>query len=161
MNNKLKSTLYLFLFFLIISFLWVISSYFLEKAQLNKKGLQMTIDKLTPILYTNKVSETINFYKENLSFNVVALMPEKGEPEFAILSNRNIELMIQNDSTISLGENKFISLYMDVDNLQKLFDRIKTKAQIIKPIDKTFYGTKEFTCKDNIGNTLTFAEHIN
>ncbi len=160
MSPKIRSIMFLLFFFLVISLLWVVSSYLLKEKQLNTKGTYMKISKLTPILYSKDVVKSMDFYKNELGFSCIAQIPEKGIPEFVMLLNGDVELMIQKDSIDRNDTNKFISLYMDVENVQKLFDKIKNNVEIIKPIENTFYGTKEFSCYDNIGNILTFAEHI-
>ena len=38
------------------------------------------------------------------------------------------------------------------------YERIKTVATIIKPIEKVFYGATEFLIQDNNGFVITFAE---
>ncbi|HPN37088.1 MAG TPA: VOC family protein [Melioribacteraceae bacterium] len=160
MKPKIRSVIFLLFFFIVISLLWVVASFLLKEKQLNSRATYMKISKLSPILLTKDVVKSMDFYKDELGFSCVAQIPEKGIPEFVMLLNGEVELMIQKSNIERSDTNNFISLYMDVENVQKLFEKIKNNVKIIKPIEKTFYGTKEFTCYDNIGNILTFAEHI-
>jgi len=161
MNMKFKSLLFLFVFFISISLLWIVSSYLLKEKQINKKNTYMKILKLTPILYSNDVHKSIEFYTQNLNFNVLSNKTQNGETEFAILNNGEFELVIMHDTSNIKGENNFITLYFEIANTQKIYDEIKNKVKILKPIEKTFYGTKEFSLSDNLGNKLTFAERLN
>lgn len=111
------------------------------------------------------VKAAIDFYAE-LGFEKVLTVPEKGEFDFAIVKSGDIELMFQ--SRISLGEDirEFrykktggtFTLYIKVDNLLEIYERMKGKAEIIEDIHKTFYGTYEFSMKDNNGYVLGLAE---
>ncbi len=161
MNMKFKSLLFLFVFFISISLLWVVSSYLLKEKQINRKNTYMKILKLTPILYSNDVDNSIEFYTQNLNFKILSKKNRNGETEFAILNNGEFELIITNNTSNIDGENNFITLYLEISNAQKIYEQIKNKVKILKPIEKTSYGTKEFSISDNLGNKLTFAERLN
>jgi uncharacterized glyoxalase superfamily protein PhnB len=121
----------------------------------------MKILKLTPILYSNDVDNSIEFYTQNLNFKILSKKNRNGETEFAILNNGEFELIITNNTSNIDGENNFITLYLEISNAQKIYEQIKNKVKILKPIEKTSYGTKEFSISDNLGNKLTFAERLN
>lgn len=161
MNMKFKSLLFLFVFFISISLLWVVSSYLLKEKQINRKNTYMKILKITPILYSDDVDKSIEFYTQNLNFNILSKKTQNGESDFAMLNNGEFELIIMHDTSNVKGENNFISLSIEIANVQKIYDHIKNKVKILKPIEKTFYGTKEFSISDNLGNKLTFAERLN
>ena len=46
----------------------------------------------------------------------------------------------------------------DVDDVNKLWEQLKNKAEIVNPIEKTPYGTRKFTIKDLDGNELGFVQ---
>jgi len=125
----------------------------------------MKLKKITTNLMVENVKAAIDFYAE-LGFEKVLTVPEKGEFDFAIVKSGDIELMFQ--SRISLGEDirEFrykktggtFTLYIKVDNLLEIYERMKGKAEIIEDIHKTFYGTYEFSMKDNNGYVLGLAE---
>lgn len=50
-------------------------------------------------------------------------------------------------------------LYIGVENVKELHDRIKDKVEIIKDLEKTIYGAEEFSIKDINNYILTFAEN--
>ena len=49
------------------------------------------------------------------------------------------------------------TLFITVDNVQKMYDDLKNKAKIAKELHKTFYGKDEFAIFDNNGNILTIS----
>ena len=51
-----------------------------------------------------------------------------------------------------------LTLYIQVEDLQKWYKTIKDKANIINPMHKTFYGANEFAIMDINGFILTFSD---
>jgi uncharacterized glyoxalase superfamily protein PhnB len=49
-------------------------------------------------------------------------------------------------------------LYIQVKDIRKFHERIKDKVNVIKGLDKTFYGATEFSILDLNNYVLTFAE---
>ncbi|WP_100065421.1 VOC family protein [Miniphocaeibacter massiliensis] len=125
---------------------------------------------MVPNLMVENVNETIDFYKNILSFSVVTSVPnDSGGLQFAILTKDDFSLMIQEKSNFikeypSLTMDKVkpsISLYIQVDNLKILYEELKLQYLILVDVHTTFYGSKEFAIEDNNGYILTFTEYIN
>jgi uncharacterized glyoxalase superfamily protein PhnB len=121
-------------------------------------------ESVSPNLYVDSVTETLEFYKI-LGFNVVIQLPETDEPYFAMIAREKVTFLIQ--SLESLGSDLpdvkrtgggSIMLYLQINGLAELYTQINNRVHIIKKPDTTFYGTTEFTIKDNNGFVLTFAE---
>ncbi len=51
-----------------------------------------------------------------------------------------------------------LTLYIQVEGLQKWHETIKDKTNVIKPMHKTFYGANEFAIMDINGFILTFSD---
>ncbi len=49
--------------------------------------------------------------------------------------------------------------YINLKNIRKFFETVKDKVEVLKGLEKTFYGATEFSIKDADGYVLTFAEH--
>ena len=49
-------------------------------------------------------------------------------------------------------------MYIKTTGIRAFFESIKDKVDVVKGLDKTFYGATEFTVKDADGFLLTFAE---
>jgi uncharacterized glyoxalase superfamily protein PhnB len=52
------------------------------------------------------------------------------------------------------------SIYLEVDNVDELWDRLKTRARIVYPIETMAYGVREFGLLDDNGYQLSFAQHV-
>ena len=51
-----------------------------------------------------------------------------------------------------------LTLYIQVEDLQKWYETIKEKTNVIKQMHKTFYGANEFAIMDINGFILTFSD---
>lgn len=122
--------------------------------------------KLTPNLIVDDVNRTVDFYRDVLGFELLASVPEEGTLDWGMMKCGSVELMFQSWSSLGndLPQLKNamppgpIILYIDVESVQILRQRIEGKAMLLKEIQGTFYGTKEFTIQDCNGFILTFAE---
>lgn len=123
--------------------------------------------KLTPNLMVADVNETIKFYHDSFGFDPVVTIPDTGKFNFAILSNGNVELMVQKRGSFTEDLNVAkdvqiggtFSLFFEVNDIVPLYDKASSGSlQIVRELHQTFYGTKEFTVKDNSGYILTFSE---
>lgn len=50
-------------------------------------------------------------------------------------------------------------MYIQTKEIRLFHDKIKDKVNIIKGLEKTFYGATEFSIQDINGYILTFAEN--
>jgi uncharacterized glyoxalase superfamily protein PhnB len=123
------------------------------------------MESLTVNTFVRNINKSIDFYKQ-LGFEVVMSVPEKGDLVWAMLTNGGVSIMFQTfeslgnelpdiDRTRSGGTLLF---YIKLKQIRAFFDEIKDKAEVVKGLEKTFYGTTEFTIKDIDGYHLTFAE---
>ncbi|MGE5351627.1 MAG: VOC family protein [Acidobacteriota bacterium] len=139
------------------------------KRKPRQKAVQENINfkKLTPNLMVNDVNETIKFYHDNFGFDAVVTIPDTGKYNFAILSNGNVELMVQKRESFSQDMNIPVeqqiggtfSLFFEVNDILPLYDKTTASGlQVVRELHQTFYGSKEFTVRDNNGYILTFSE---
>ncbi len=123
-------------------------------------------ETITTNIMVKNVKETIKFYEEKLGFQKILSVPEEGEIlNFAILSKDKISIMLQEQKNLieeypTLNTQQIVptfTLFITVDNVQKMYDDLKNKAKIAKELHKTFYGKDEFAIFDNNGNILTIS----
>ncbi len=123
------------------------------------------MESLTVNLFVRDINKTIAFYKQ-LGFEITMTVPEQGDPVWAMLVNGGVTIMLQTiasignelpdiDRTKSGGSLLF---YIRLKNIRTFFEQIKDKNEVVKGLEKTFYGATEFTIKDIDGYHLTFAE---
>ncbi|HAL56070.1 MAG TPA: bleomycin resistance family protein [Bacteroidetes bacterium] len=121
--------------------------------------------KLTPNIMVNDVNATVPFYKDVLGFEMVMSVPETGLFDWALLRAGSVEIMLQSTSSLTRDLPEFngkpaggtLIFYIDVKDVRQLHASVKGKVAITKEMQKTFYGTEEFTIKDPNGYYLTFA----
>jgi uncharacterized glyoxalase superfamily protein PhnB len=123
------------------------------------------MESLTPNIFVNNITETIEFYK-SIGFQLIMSVPETGsEFDWAMMMNGNVTLMFQTFAslgnelpTISRQNGGSLLLYIKLAKIREFFELIKDKVEVVKPIEKTFYGATEFSILDNNNYLLTFAE---
>ncbi len=127
--------------------------------------------KLAPQWIVDSIDETITFYTEKLGFTV-----DWAGDLFAIISKGNATIMIRQ---LKMGDLKrpnripFIKsgwhtngaeawdAYVWVNDTDKLYSSIKTKnVKIIKEIQDSEYGNRDFEIVDNNGYILCFGHTI-
>lgn len=112
------------------------------------------------------VKETIEFYESKLGFQKIVSVPETGEVlDFAILVKDKISIMLQEKENLiaeypSLKVENIkptFTLFITVQDVQKVYEELKGKVKIAKELHKTFYGKDEFAIFDNNKNILTIS----
>ncbi len=124
------------------------------------------METLSPNIFVNDMSATIAFYKI-LGFDLTMTVPEDGNDfVWAMMVKGSVTFMFQ--TFASLGEELpqisrqnggSLLLYINVKNIVEFFEQIKDKVEVLKALEKTFYGATEFSISDNNGYVLTFAQH--
>ena len=142
--------------------------------------METTMKKITPNIMVADVNATINYYKNNLDFQIVMGVSEQKEVKmgdtatetiltWAMIKKDDVEIMLQRkDSMIEeLSEFKGLkiggtfTMYISMQDVKTFYGKIKDKVEIIKNIHKTFYGADEFVIKDLNGYIIYFAEAQN
>lgn len=123
------------------------------------------MESISPNIFTKNIDETIKFYKQ-LEFKLSMKVPDEGNLIWAMMTKGNVSFMFQtfeslgNDlPEISRQDGGSLLLYVDIKNIRQYYDRIKDKVNVLKGLEKTFYGATEFSIQDINGYVLTFAEH--
>lgn len=133
---------------------------------------------LVPNLAVKSIDETVKFYMENFGFSLqmavdiskdgfdVELKDGK-EYVWAMIVKDGVSLMLQSVESITEDIGSFfdnigasLSLYIDVEDVDSLYEEIKNKVEIYKEIYTTWYGQREFYVKDINGYILGFASRV-
>ena len=128
----------------------------------------MQIRKLTPNLVVRNVEASLRFYSEILGLEKAMTVPDESPYIFAAVSNGAVEIFFNDQKSVAAEYPKLaasigasLTLYMEVDSLQPVFDRVqKAGAKISMPITNQFYGMKEFAFEDVDGYTITIAQKM-
>jgi len=123
------------------------------------------MDSISPNIFVKDINKTIRFY-QSIGFETVMTVPEKGDLVWVMMSCGNVTFMFQTfDSlgselpSISRQDGGSLILYIQIKEIRVFHDKIKDKANVIKGLEKTFYGATEFSIQDINGYVLTFAEN--
>jgi uncharacterized glyoxalase superfamily protein PhnB len=124
------------------------------------------MNSVSPNIFVKEITKTVEFYKR-LGFTVDITVPEEGEPVFVLMTCGEVTFMFQTFE--SLGEDipeikrdngGSLLLYIQVEDILDLYKMIHKEVIVIKELEKTFYGSTEFSIKDINGYILTFSENI-
>ncbi|MBK9734352.1 MAG: VOC family protein [Saprospiraceae bacterium] len=122
------------------------------------------MESISPNIFVKDLNKTIDFYKQ-LGFSIVMTVPEEGDFDWVMMSCDNVTFMFQTiDSlgddlpAITRRDGGSLLLYIQTKGIRKLHDEIKDKVNVVKGLEKTFYGATEFSIQDINGYILTFAE---
>jgi uncharacterized glyoxalase superfamily protein PhnB len=123
------------------------------------------MESISPNIFVKNIEETIKFY-EQLDFKLTMKVPDEGDLVWAMMAKGNVSFMFQtfeslgNDlPEISRQNGGSLLLYIQIKEIRQYHDRIKDKVNILKGLEKTFYGATEFSIQDINGYVLTFAEN--
>jgi uncharacterized glyoxalase superfamily protein PhnB len=128
----------------------------------------MQIKKLTPNLIVRNVEASLKFYGEILDLEKTITVPDQEPYVFASVSNGSVEIFFNDQKTVAAEYPKLaetiggsLTLYMEVDNLQAVLDRVKKAgAKISMPVTDQFYGMREFAFEDGDRYTVTIAQKM-
>lgn len=127
----------------------------------------MALNTLTPNLMVNDVEETIEYYTDILGFTLLKTVPEKGNPDWAMVKRNDVILMFQSANSLKDELPKLksqkpgggLTFYIKVDRITELHEElVENEVEIIADLESTFYDTIEFSIIDNNGYVLTFSE---
>ena len=123
------------------------------------------MESISPNIFVKDINETIKFY-QNIGFEIVMTVPKKGDLVWAMMTCGNVTFMFQTFESlgselpmISRQDGGSLLLYIQIKEIRAFHNKIKNKADIIKDLEKTFYGATEFAIRDLNNYILTFAEN--
>lgn len=119
----------------------------------------MKPQRLTPILWTDKMEETIDFYTQVLGFTCDGKNDDWG---WATMYNGSIRIMLGKPNEHEPFEKPIFtgSFYFYVEDVDGLWNELKDKVKIAYPIENFEWEMREFAIYDNNGYMLQFGEEI-
>jgi lactoylglutathione lyase len=124
--------------------------------------------KLTPNLLVASVERSLAFYVDILGFERGMTVPDESPFAFASVVDGPVEIFL-NDAAGAVKEYPGFAgkplgctgtLFIEVDGVDALHDRLKPAAKIVMPIETKFYGMREFAIADPDGYIITFAQRV-
>jgi uncharacterized glyoxalase superfamily protein PhnB len=119
----------------------------------------MKVTDLKPMLCTEDLKGTIDFYVDTLGFTCDAYNDEWG---WASIRKDDVAMMLSkpNEHTPYDKIGFTGSFYFSTDDVDTLWEKLKDKAQVCYGIEDFFYGMREFAVYDNNGYLLQFGQEI-
>jgi lactoylglutathione lyase len=124
--------------------------------------------KLTPNLLVASVDRSLAFYVDILGFARGMTVPDQSPFAFAAVTGGPVEIFF-NDAAGAVKEYPGFAgkpigatgtLFIEVEGVNALHDRLKTSVKVVMPIETKFYGMREFAIEDPDGYVITFAERV-
>jgi uncharacterized glyoxalase superfamily protein PhnB len=123
------------------------------------------METVSPNIFVKDIDATVAFYSL-LGFTVTdAVTLPSGEKVFVLMTNGAVTFMFQTFSsidgtlpTVSRTNGGSLLLYVKMKGIRSFFEKIKDQVPVLTSLEKTFYGTTEFSICDYNNFLLTFAE---
>jgi lactoylglutathione lyase len=124
--------------------------------------------KLTPNLLVASVERSLAFYVDTLGFSRGMTVPDQSPFAFASVTGGAVEIFF-NDAAGAVKEYPGFAgkpigatgtLFIEVEGIDALHNRLKPIVKIVMPIVTQFYGMREFAIEDLDGYVITFAERM-
>ena len=114
---------------------------------------------VTPMIHVPDVRATAEWYK-SIDFTVLRTDEEFGELHWALLSFGDGHVMFNAGGRSSSEDRREVDLYIETENVDDLFQRLKGRVTVQEEPHDTFYGMREFVIRDINGFWVTFGQEI-
>ena len=126
--------------------------------------------KLTPNLLVDDVERSLRFYVEVLGFARGMTVPPDAPPPYVFGSvvSGSVEIFFNEKETAVKEYPAFAAkpmgltgtMFIEMDEIERLHERLKSIVPIVMPFVTQWYGLKEFAIADPDGYVITFAERV-
>lgn len=115
--------------------------------------------RVVPMIHVPDVRATSEWYK-TIGFEVVRSHEEDGEMDWACLAYGSTEIMFNEGGQPSTAARREVDLYVFTDDVDSLFDKLKSRADVVEEPHDTFYGTRELIIRDLNRFWITFGRPV-
>lgn len=119
--------------------------------------------KVIPNIPVADVERSVEYYRQVLGFDLLAVRG-RGDATRAHLKLGSVEIIFRSlDPSAPLPyldpaiENQLI-LHIQVEDVTSLFDRVRRRVSIVRPLEPTLFGSAEFMIRDIDGRILAFSQ---
>ena len=111
------------------------------------------------MVHVPDVRTTVEWY-ETIGFIVDGTNEEDGELNWALLSFGEGQVMFNIGGRRSSHDRRELDLYVETEDVDGLFERLRERVEIREGLHDTFYGMREFIIRDINGFWVTFGQEI-
>lgn len=122
----------------------------------------MKLKYLSPMLESNDIEGTIEFYTTVLGFTQRGGFKNEDIITWCDLVRDDVSIMFSLPNThMNYGAILLSgSLYINVEDVDAFWESLKDKCEVVYPIENFIYEMREFAIKDNNGYVINFAEPL-
>ena len=119
----------------------------------------MNLDRLTPLLRTKQLKETVDWYVTVLGFSCSDFVPDYG---FARVQLHGADIMLAEPNThFPFDQPNFTgSFYINTNDADAWWEKLKDKCKVCYEIETFDYGMREFAVFDINGYLLQFGQPV-
>lgn len=118
--------------------------------------------KLVPLIYVLYLQKSANFYTQVLGFGLGEFFPNEENPTYVSVYVGKYKLMLvvarKSNERFRIGGigGSGFQLFAQIDDVDKKWDEIKNKVEVVDGIETKDWGDREFTIKDPDGYLISF-----
>ncbi len=113
---------------------------------------------IMPVLRVADLQRSIDWYVGVLRFHAGDRLTNDGGGENCFLQAGDVELLLSTGSHLGGPPSFTGTLYFRVVGVDALYEKVRGRPEIVWPLERMEYGTREFGIRDPDGYTLGFAE---
>ena len=111
------------------------------------------------MIHVPDVAATVEWYR-SVGFELISTNDDDGKPDWALLSFGEGQVMFNAGGAASTAPRREVDLYVNTDDVESLYDRLKDRVDVHAGPRDTLYGMREFIVRDINGFWVTFGESI-
>ena len=124
-----------------------------------------TLKGIVPLLQVSSITDTINYYREVLEFEIEWQWPDASRPRWAVLRRDDVRFMFTIDLGTSTGpfiaeKGNGMVLYVICDDIATLYENVQARGAILVQDLIEFGGRKQFSVADPNGYAVAFSEPL-
>lgn len=115
--------------------------------------------RVEPLIHVPDVRATVDWYT-SIGFTLTDCNEIDGEMDWASLAFGDSRIMFDEGGLPSSADRREVDLYIQTDDVEALYERLKDRVKLREDIHDTFYGAREFIICDLNGFWITFGQTI-
>ena len=112
-----------------------------------------------PMIRVPDVRSTIDWYR-SIGFELIRTNEDDGQIDWALLSFGDGQVMFNAGGERSSAARREVDLYVNTDDVEGAYRKLKAQIDIQTELHDTFYGTREFIVRDVNGFWVTFGQSV-
>jgi len=113
------------------------------------------LSRIAPELPVSNMEAAIGYYRQQLGFEVVMQMPNRG---YAIVERDDVAIHLFQDDT---RPHSPIGIHIFTPDLEVLHAELAERgAHLSQPIQRKPWGNRDFRVRDDFGNEIKFTEPL-